>query len=144
LVNAAVQRTAFLEAKADRLHSIEVGWVVMIEGSYRKPGLMRALASCPDSSLDSLRDLRSLFSGNSSRSLVFEQVEPERPGLRQKVQGFSGQMSDLTQIALPGAEESSDTVSQDVRKLGSKAVPGERPESASRLRGLLRRFVRLS
>jgi type IV secretion system protein VirB4 len=106
LVRAAVeQRAEFLHAKADRLYSIEIVWVVMIEGSYQKAGLMRALASLPKRPLDSLRDLRSLFSGNSSRSLLYEQVERDRLRLQQKVQGLSGQMSDLMIVALPGAEE---------------------------------------
>ena len=106
LVQAAVeQRTVFLEAKADRLYSIEIVWVVMIEGSYQKAGLMRALASFPKCPLDSLRDLRSLFSAHNSRSLLYEQVERDRLRLQQKVQGLSGQMSDLMTVALPGAEE---------------------------------------
>ena len=106
LVRAAVtQRAEFLEAKADRLYSIEIVWLVMIEGAYQKAGLMRALASLPKRPLDSLRDLRSLFSGNNSRSLLYEQVERDRLRLQQKVQGLSGQMSDLMQVALPGAEE---------------------------------------
>jgi type IV secretion system protein VirB4 len=106
LVRAAVeQRTSFLEAKADRLYSVEIVWVVMIEGSYQKAGLMRALASLPKRPGQSLKELRSLFSGNSSRSLLFEQVERNRLRLQQKVQGLSGQMSDLMQVALPGAEE---------------------------------------
>ena len=46
LVRAAVeQRSAFLESKADRLYSIEIYWVVMIDGSYQKTGLLHALAA---------------------------------------------------------------------------------------------------
>jgi type IV secretory pathway VirB4 component len=38
LVRAAVeQRAAFLKAKSDRLYSIEIFWVVMIDGSYVEP-----------------------------------------------------------------------------------------------------------
>ena len=46
LVRAAVeQRAAFLQSKADRLYSIEIYWVVMIDGSYAKTGLLHALAA---------------------------------------------------------------------------------------------------
>jgi len=48
LVRAAVEgRTAFLQSKSDRLYSIEIFWVVMIDGSYRKTGLLHALAQLP-------------------------------------------------------------------------------------------------
>ena len=36
---------AFLQSKADRLYSIEIYWVVMIDGSYAKTGLLHALAA---------------------------------------------------------------------------------------------------
>jgi DNA-binding transcriptional LysR family regulator len=45
LVRAAVeQRAAFLESKAHRLYSIEIVWVVMIDGSYAKPVLREVLS----------------------------------------------------------------------------------------------------
>jgi len=45
LVRAAVeQRSAFLQSKADRLYSIEIFWIVMIDGSYAKIGLLHALS----------------------------------------------------------------------------------------------------
>lgn len=48
LVRAAVeQRAAFLQSKADRLYSIEIFWVVMVDGSYQKTGLLHALAGHP-------------------------------------------------------------------------------------------------
>jgi type IV secretory pathway VirB4 component len=48
LVRTAVeQRAAFLKEKSDRLYSIEIYWVVMIDGSYRKAGLLHALAQLP-------------------------------------------------------------------------------------------------
>ena len=36
---------AFLQSKSDRLYSIEIYWVVMIDGSYAKTGLLHALAA---------------------------------------------------------------------------------------------------
>jgi type IV secretion system protein VirB4 len=106
LVRAAVeQRSAFLASKSDRLYSIEIFWVAMIDGSYRKTGLLHALATLPKQPRSSLRDLRALFSGNRERTLVYEQVERDRLRLRQKVQSLSGQLNDLMTVELQGAEE---------------------------------------
>jgi type IV secretion/conjugal transfer VirB4 family ATPase len=105
LVRAAVeQRAAFLQSKSDRLYSIEIFWVVMIDGSYRKTGLLHALAQLPKTPRASLRDLRSLFSGNKTRTLLYEQVERDRLRLQQKVNSLSGQLNDLMKVELSGAE----------------------------------------
>jgi type IV secretory pathway VirB4 component len=86
LVRAAVeQRSAFLASKADRLYSIEIYWVVMIDGSYQKSGLLRAVAGLPKQPRSSLRDLHALFSSNKERVLIYEQIERDRQRLQQKV-----------------------------------------------------------
>ncbi|HEX4020769.1 MAG TPA: DUF87 domain-containing protein [Acidobacteriaceae bacterium] len=106
LVRAAVeQRAAFLQSKADRLYSIEIFWVVMIDGSYQKTGLLHALSQLPKQPRSSLRDLRSLFSGNKERTLIYRQIERDRLRLQQKAQNLSGQLNDLMTVELPGAEE---------------------------------------
>jgi type IV secretion/conjugal transfer VirB4 family ATPase len=105
LVRAAVeQRAAFLESKADQLYSIEIYWVVMIDGSYKKTGLLHALAQLPKQPRSSLRDLRALFSGNKERTLLYEQIERDRLRLQQKVNSLSGQLNDLMTVELSGAE----------------------------------------
>jgi type IV secretion system protein VirB4 len=106
LVRASVeQRNAFLQSKADRLYSIEIYWVVMIDGSYDKTGLLHALAALPKQPRSSLRELHALFSGSNERTLLYEQIERDRLRLQQKVQSLSGQLNDLTLVELPGAEE---------------------------------------
>ena len=106
LVRAAVeQRAVFLAAKADRLYSIEIFWVILVDGSYARTGLLHALSQLPKSPRSSLRDLRALFSSSRERTLLHEQIERDRLRLEQKAKSLSGQMSDLMQIALPGAEE---------------------------------------
>jgi len=105
LVRAAVeQRADFLQSKSDRLYSIELYWVVMIDGSHQKTGLLNALARLPKQPSSSLRDLRALFSGNKTRTLVYEQVERDRLRLQQKINSLSGQLNDLTKVELLGAE----------------------------------------
>ncbi|HEY0758763.1 MAG TPA: DUF87 domain-containing protein [Acidisarcina sp.] len=104
LLRAAVeQRSAFLEAKAERLYSIEIYWVVMIDGSHAKTGLLRTLAGLPKQPRSSLRNLRALFSSNRERVLLYEQIERDRLQLQQKVQSLSGQLSDHTTVELSGA-----------------------------------------
>jgi type IV secretion/conjugal transfer VirB4 family ATPase len=106
LVRTAVeQRAVFLKSKSDRLYSIEIFWVVMVEGSHQKSGLLHAISQLPNSPRASLRDLHVLFSGNRERTLVYEQIERGRLRLQQKVNSLSGQLSDLMTVELPGAEE---------------------------------------
>ena len=106
LVRASVeQRAAFLESKADRLYSIEIYWVVMVDGSYTKTGLLHALATLPKQPRSSLRDLHALFSGKKERTQLYEQIERDRQRLQQKVQSLSGQLNDLTTVELLGAEK---------------------------------------
>ncbi|MGC1781469.1 MAG: VirB8/TrbF family protein [Acidobacteriaceae bacterium] len=105
LVRAAVeQRSAFLQSKADRLYSIEMYWVVMIDGSYQKTGLLHALSQLPKQPRSSLLDLRALFSGNKERTLIYEQIERDRLRLQQKINSLSGQLNDLMTVELSGAE----------------------------------------
>src|SRR5665213_726720 len=79
LVRAAVeQRAAFLESKSDRLYSIEIFWVVMIDGNYRKTGLLHALAQLPKQPRSSLRDLRALSSSGRQRTLLHQKIERDR------------------------------------------------------------------
>ena len=106
LVRAAVeQRADFLAAKADRLYSVEIFWVVMVAGSYARTGLLHALAQLPQHPRLSLRDLHALFSGSKERTLLYEQIERDRMRLQQKVQSLSGQLNDLTTVELLGAEK---------------------------------------
>ena len=106
LVHAAVeQRAAFLQSKSARLYSIEIYWVVMIDGSYAKTGLLHALAALPKQPRSSLRDLHALFSASKERTLIYEQIERDRLRLQQKIQSLSGQLNDLTTVGLLGAEK---------------------------------------
>ena len=121
LTRASVeQRTAFLKSKADRLYSIEIYWVVMIDGSYTKTGLLHALAQLPKNPRSAVHDLYALFSGNKERTLMYEQVEHDRLRLQQKVQSLSGQLNDLMKVELSGAEETFRTIRRLVNLRPSK------------------------
>ena len=106
LVRAAVeQRSAFLQSKADRLYSIEIFWIVMVDGNYTKTGLLHALSQLTKSPRAGMKELKSLFAGKQQRTLVYEQIERDRLRLQQKVQSLSGQLNDLTTVELLGAEK---------------------------------------
>jgi type IV secretion system protein VirB4 len=122
LVCAAVeQRAAFLQSKADRMYSIEIYWIVMIDGSYAKTGLLHALAQLPKQPRSALRDLRALFSGSKERALIYEQIERDRVRLQQKINSLSGQLGDLMKIELSGAERTFRLVRRLVNFRPSKA-----------------------
>jgi type IV secretion/conjugal transfer VirB4 family ATPase len=131
LVRAAVeQRAAFLQSKADRLYSIEIYWVVMVDGSYAKTGLLHALALLPKQPRSAIRELGALFSGNKERTLIYEQIERDRLRLQQKVQSLSGQLNDLTTVELLGAEKTFRLVRRLVNfrpsKIGAAPLCGAR------------------
>jgi type IV secretion system protein TrbE len=106
LVRAAVkQRLEFLEQKADRLYEIEIFWILMIDGSYAKQGLLDALSRLPKSPLAAFRELKSLFLSGAQRRFLYEQIERDRAALEMKAQSLIGQLSDLTRIELLGAEK---------------------------------------
>jgi len=105
LVCAAVkQRAEFLQSKSDRLYSIEIFWVVMIDGSHTKSGLLHALSQLPKQPRSAFQQFKALLAGNRQRTLLYEQIERDCLLLRQKVQSLSGQLSDLMQVELLGAE----------------------------------------
>src|ERR1700730_12448173 len=105
LVQAAVdQRAAFLGAKSDRLFSIEIFWLLMVESSHTSAGWLHALSQLPANPSGSLRELTSLFSSGGQRSLFRELIERDRVLLEQKTRSLIGQLSDLTQVELLGAE----------------------------------------
>ena len=106
LVRAAVeQRMAHLDSRADELYSIEMYWVVMVDGAYAKTNLAHALTQLPKDPAGSLKEMRALFAGNKQGTMLSDQIERNRTLLAQRVQSLSGQLSDLTEIELLGAEE---------------------------------------
>ncbi len=106
LVSATVeQRAAFLEAKADRLYAIEIFWIVMIDGQYAKAGLLHALSLIPTDLRGAVRGLHQILSGSRQRTLLYEQIERARLILEQKIQSLTGQLNDLIEVELLGAEK---------------------------------------
>src|SRR5438132_11648640 len=77
----------------------------MIDGSYRKQGLLHALGQLLKSPRTAARELKALLASNTERNFLYEQIERDRAALETKVQSLIGQLSDLTRIELLGAEK---------------------------------------
>lgn len=106
LIRAAVEKRAeHLKARASQLYSIEMYWVVMVEGAYTRSNVLHALSQLPRDARGSLKELRALLSGNRQRTMLADEIERSRQLLAGKVQSLCGQLSDLTRIELSGAEE---------------------------------------
>ncbi len=106
LVRAAVeQRAAFLQSKGDRLYTVEIFWVMLIDGSHAKSGLLHALSRLPRDPRNSATEIKALLARNQQRTLLYEQIEQDRLLLQQKIQSLSGQLSDLMRVQLLGAEK---------------------------------------
>jgi hypothetical protein len=97
------QREKFLESKADRLYEIEIFWIVMVDGSYAKAGLLHALSQLPKAPRTASRELKALFVHGEQRTFLCDQIERDRAFLGHKVQSLIGQLNDLVKIELLGA-----------------------------------------
>ncbi len=106
LVKQAVeQRMAYFAAHAAELFAIEIYWIVLIQGSYSKATLWEALRRMPTDVSGSLRDILALFSQDHQRVFLRTQIERDHLLLRHKVLSLAGQLSDLVEVQLLGAEE---------------------------------------
>jgi len=106
LIRAAVdQRSEFLRSKRDRMYSIEIFWVVMVDGNYTNSGLLHALSQLSKGPRRAVRELNAMLAGNRQRTLLFEQINRDRMHLQQKIRSLTGQLNDLMQVELLGTEK---------------------------------------
>jgi type IV secretion system protein VirB4 len=78
LVSAAIeQRMAYFASKADKLYSIDLYWIVLVQGSYAKATVRQALRKMPTDIGSSVRDIHALFSGDKQR--IFLRQRRARP-----------------------------------------------------------------
>ncbi len=74
-------------------------------GSYTRTTLWQALGKVPTDIGGAVRDVRALFSQDKQRTFLREQIDRDHLLLRQRVLSLIGQLSDLVEIQLLGAEE---------------------------------------
>ncbi len=61
------QRREYFEAKRDRLYQVEIVYVVMLEGSRSKTGLLAALKRFPGDREGAMREIKAQFSSSGTR-----------------------------------------------------------------------------
>jgi type IV secretion/conjugal transfer VirB4 family ATPase len=96
VVNAAIQnRAAFLEAKSDRLYSLEIYYAVLMEGLRKRRALLAALAEAHRHPRQACRELHGLFSTQKQVLLLGSELARAQALLRQKAESFILQVNDF-------------------------------------------------
>ena len=92
------QRREYFEAKRDQLYKIEIVYVVLLEGSRSKTGLLAALKRFPSDREGALREIKAQFSSNGTKVLLRSQIEADMQSLRSRVENFIRHLADFMQI----------------------------------------------
>jgi type IV secretion system protein VirB4 len=101
VVTAAInQRKRFFEAKCDQLYSVEIFYVVLLEGARAKPGFAAALQQLFRDPSGAMEEIRSRFSNTRTRKLLRRQIESDLKRLENRVQAFIRQLSDMVDIGV--------------------------------------------
>src|SRR4051794_820352 len=107
LIDAAIdQRRQFFRSKRDRLYQIEIFYVILLEGTRSKPGLLATLGKIPSDPQGALQELKARFSSNATKRLLRSEIDADLVKLTQRVENFSRQLADLVAIETQGKEDS--------------------------------------
>ncbi len=99
VIDAAIeQRRAYFEGKRDRLYRVEIFYVVVLEGSRSKTGVMAALKRFPRDPEGAIRELKAQFSSSKTKVLLRKQIDADLASLRQRVGNFIRHLADFMQI----------------------------------------------
>src|SRR5258705_1824992 len=86
VIDAAVQqRREYFESKLDRLYRVEIFYVVVLQGSRSKTGVIFGLKRFPRDPDGAMRELKAQFSSSGTKVLLRKQIMADRQTLRQKV-----------------------------------------------------------
>ena len=99
VVSAAIeQRKRFFEGKRDKLYSVEIFYVVLLEGARSKRGVAEALGRLHRDPSGAVVELRSQFSSRSMRQLLGSQIAADFTRIEQRVQAFARQLADFVDV----------------------------------------------
>ena len=105
LIDEAIdQRRQFFESKRDRLYQIELFYVIVLEGSRSKTGIMPALLRIPRDPQGGIRELKAQFTNDNMKVLLRTQIDGDLVRLEQRVQTFARQLADLMPIEVQGQQ----------------------------------------
>ncbi|MDQ2833095.1 MAG: DUF87 domain-containing protein [Acidobacteriota bacterium] len=103
LIDAAIdQRRVFFKSKRDRLYEIDIFYAVVLEGERSKTGIGVALGRFPTDPTGAVRELKAQFTGDNMKVLLRAQITRDQFRLKQRVQAFCQQLSDLVEIEVLG------------------------------------------
>ena len=107
LIDAAIdQRRQFFGSKRDRLYQIEIFYVILLEGTRSKPGLLATLGKVSSDPQGAIQELKARFSSNATKRLLRSEIDADLVKLTQRVENFSRQLADLVAIETQGKEAS--------------------------------------
>ena len=99
VIDAAInQRREYFEEKRDRLYQVEIFYVIVLEGSRSKTGIMAALKRFPRDPDGAMRELKAQFSSGGTKVLLCKQIDANLQTLRQRVENFISHLADFMQI----------------------------------------------
>ena len=105
LIDAAIdQRRQFFESKRDRLYQIEIFYVIVLEGSRSRTGIMPALLRLPYDPQGGIRELKAQFTSDNMKILLRTQIDKDLLRIEQCVQNFTRHLADLMPIDAQGQE----------------------------------------
>lgn len=108
VVNAAIRnRVTHFRSKADRLYSVEIFYVVLLETPAKQKTLRRILQnkSGTGDAGNRLRELRALLSAKHEILLIDEELRRSQAALNQKITSFLLQLSDFLPVRLQDKQE---------------------------------------
>ncbi|HZS72304.1 MAG TPA: DUF87 domain-containing protein [Candidatus Acidoferrum sp.] len=106
VVNAAIQnRAAFLEAKSDRLYSLDIYYAVLMEGLPKQKALLATLAEAHRDPRRAWREVNGLLSTGKQVLLLGSELDRALACLRQKAESFILQVNDFLEAEILGKHE---------------------------------------
>jgi type IV secretion/conjugal transfer VirB4 family ATPase len=99
VVTAAIeQRKRFFESKRDRLYSVEIFYVILLEGTRSKRGVSAAIGQLFRDPAGAAAELWSQFSTSSMKTLLRSHIESDLARLEQRVQAFLVHVADFVNV----------------------------------------------
>jgi type IV secretion/conjugal transfer VirB4 family ATPase len=106
VVNAAIQsRAAFLEAKSDRLYSLDIYYAVLMDGLKKQKALLDTLAEAPRDPRRAWREMQGLLSTRNQVCLLGTELARTQALLRQKAESFILQVNDFLEAEILAKHE---------------------------------------
>jgi len=106
ILSAAIEnRIAYLEGKADRLYSVALYFVVILENPSREKSFLRAFRKAVYDKQHSWRELKAALSIQEQGLLLGEEIHGARTALDEKVSSFLRQVNDFLTVEVLDKQE---------------------------------------